>query len=555
MEKPMSKITPIEARSYYEEYLNCKSKFERGEFIRNLSVSLNVDKATIHRSFQRFKNGELTTKRSDKGKPRFNGVTQEHAKHYAQLVIAAKLQLATKDEKTGETGRIVKALYNAGQLPFVIPTSTMNRWLNQFGYSYKQIKSYQESTGVRLMTDAPNRWWFVDSSVSELYYLNRKGRIIRDASGIITDKNHREERLTKKGLKKLLIFAAVDLYSDAYWVNGYITPGESATSWLMFFMDAFAQKADPKNPFRGIPQNIYSDRGSGLKNQQMTDMFDSLGIKFWDHTAGNAKAKGRVEARIGAYKNTIERYLKFEQIDSLERYRELTQKMIVADNIKKGHYARWMEIHQIPEQLKEFDQSLRSKVGHKMIERKVGAYGTVSLEGTEYFVSRRLNGEWVSIYSLFNDKLKATDRFGNTYELTDTTHQQRLMGKYKAEKKTDYDRELEDISETGKILRQQLKSEHFLDETPENLVIFDRKGKDVEVTSPFDSEKLTTSESAWYQVYRSTGYSKASIPSHITDKIDTIFDFMLQTDGEINPEKFTEILEIITDTIREAQAL
>jgi len=551
----LMKLNLFETHTFYNDYKRLETRRERGEFIKDLSDKLGIHSSTLHRNFNELKKGKSTSNRKDKGVPRYKDMTEFHAKLAAQKVAAMKMEMATKDDKTAETGRIVHALYHAGELPYIIPTSTMNRWLNWYGYSYRQMKNYAASTGCRLTTDEPNKWWFVDSSVSELYYLTKNGNIKRDNTGIITDKNHREEILTKKGLRKLLIFGVVDLFSDAYWFNAYVTPGESATAWTMFFMDAFQKKEDANNPFRGIPQNIYSDRGSGLKNSQVEEMFESLGIKFWDHLPGNAKAKGRIEARIGAYKNSIERTLAFEKIGSLERYREITQKMIVADNIKRGFYARWMDIHKMDGALKEFNPELRQKVGYSWIERKVNPYGCISLDNVEYFVSRRLHGEYVSIYSLFDGTMKATDRLGNIYDIQDITHQYREMGTYKANKKTEYDYDLKAIKEHGKKLRKKIQPEHFLDEVPENVVIFDREGAEVEVVSPFDVEKITSVDDAWYRVYKTTGYAQQNLPTEVSERIDEIFHAMILIDGEIKGEKFSEILEFITDEIREAGVL
>ncbi len=117
---------------------------ERGEYIRQIAQLYGMDPATVYRSFDRIRNNIPPSKRSDRGKPRINGFTIEEAKEYAQKVAAAKVTMATKLGRTGETGRIVQALYNAGQLPCILPTSTVNRWLNWFGYSYKQLSNYKK---------------------------------------------------------------------------------------------------------------------------------------------------------------------------------------------------------------------------------------------------------------------------------------------------------------------------------------------------------------------------------------------------------------------------
>jgi len=264
--------------------------------------------STVYRRFGNIERQAFTPCRADKGVSR--KVTEEEKRAVAKMVAAMKLETETKTGKVMRTLQVFNALQNALRLPKVfyesdleISESTINRWLNEYGYSYSQVKNYREIARNRMRTDAPLKWSFVDASTSELFYLSgSKGRLVLDNSGIITDKNHREEILTSKGYKKITIFCAVDLYSRAYFIKGYVTPGESTLFWTRFLFDYMLEKSDPRNPIQGIPQNIYSDKGSALKSEQMREMFDILGINIVQRYPGNAKAKGIVERRIGAYK-------------------------------------------------------------------------------------------------------------------------------------------------------------------------------------------------------------------------------------------------------------
>ncbi len=549
------KLSMTEIYTYFDHYNTLKRRVEKGEFIRNLAVDLGCHPCTINRAFKDLKKGALnTSSRKDKGEFRFPGMSQEECIQAAKMVAAMKIEMATKTGKTGSTESSIRALYNSGQIHTLVPESTMNRWLNQLGLSFKQIRSYAASTGVRLGTDEPNKWWFMDFSVSEIYYLGPSGKMVLDKTGILTDKNHREELLTKKGYRKLFIGCVVDLYSETYWVNGYVSPGESAYLVLNFLMDAMQKKDDPQNPFRGIPQNIYCDKGSALHSQQMRDLLEPLGIKIWSHVPGNPKAKGRVESRIGAYKNTIERVFAFQKPSSLEEYRAITQKMITSDNLNKGRFSKWMDIYKTGS-LREFDDSTRQKLGYTMIERIVTPRGCVEISRQEFFVSKRLSGERVSVYTLMDGAMKAVDRMGNIYELTGIEHQFREMGKYKADKKTAYDYTLDEISSEGKRLRKIVKPEHFLPDLPENLLMINRPGESVEVTAPFETPGFKTTDAAWYEIYKTTGYSQRRLPEELAGKIDWLFNAMLDRDKEIPRDRFTEIIEIITDELREAQAL
>ncbi|MCL2154073.1 MAG: transposase family protein [Leptospirales bacterium] len=551
----MINMTLRELYTYYDHYKILKHKFERGDFIKNLAVDLGCHPCTINRAFKDLKKGSLNSNsRKDKGIFRFPGMTQEECIQAAKLTAAMKMEMATKTGKTASTEAAIRALYNAGQIKFLIPDSTMNRWLNQLGFSFKQIRNYSASTDVRLGTDEPNKWWFIDFSVSEIYYLSKHGNIVLNKEGIITDKNHREEILTKKGYRKLIIGCVVDLFSDAYWVNGYVSPGESSYLVLNFLMDAMQVKDNPQNPFRGIPQNIYVDKGSALHSQQMRDLLEPLGIQIWSHTPGNPKAKGRVERRIGTYKNSIERCFAFEKPRTIEEYRAITQKMIIADNIKKGYYQRWMNIYKT-DNLREFDEATRQKLGYTMHERIVNVRGCIELNKEEYFVSRRLSGERVAIYTLMDGTMKALDRMGNVYELTGIDHQYREMGKFKADKKTQYDYALDEIKSEGRRLRKIVKPEHFLPDLPENLVMLERQGEKIEVIAPYESVGIASVDDAWYEVYKQTGYSHKQLPKNLADTINELFLSIIAQDKEIARELFTDIIEYIIDEVKEVQVL
>ncbi len=552
------RLSKTEMHAYRKHYKMLKSKFDKGQFISELARDLNVHPSTIHRHFNDFEEGFRPAHRKDKGSARIivNGetLTAEEKKEIALKIAATKISLGTKTGKTGETGKIAEGLYRAGEIPMLLPRTTANRWLNQFNFSFKQIRNYADSTVTRLTTDRPNRWWFVDASVSELYYLGSRNRIVRDSSGIIKDKNHREEVLTKKGYRKLIIFGAVDLYSRAYWFNAYVVPGESAAAYMRFLMDAMQAKDDQRNPFRGIPENIYSDRGSGIYTSIATkEMLASLGINLAAHFPGNAKAKGVIEARIGAYKNNIERYFAFEKIETLERYRKLKENFVIADNLKKGHYELWSHIHKHPGALREFSPELRGKVGYVSFEQKVGPRGCVTIDNVDYFVDRRLNGEWVTVYRLADGIMKAQDRMDRIFEI----HEQKQeveMGKFRAAKKTDYDRELETIEEESKRLKTVLKPEHFIPENPEtNIVLFDKPGIPAEVNSPLNELLIETPADAWYRILLRTGYSAKDLHPEIADKISWLLETIINTDGALTGSRLNEITEIVSDTMRETR--
>lgn len=546
------KISPMEMDMHYDAYRLLTKRREKGRFVKELSERIGVNKSTIHRAFNDRAVGERKiSSRADKMKAR--AINPDTAKLYAMKIAAAKQEMATKNGKTASTDMIVRALYNAGEIDELIPTATANRWMNWHGYSFRQIRNFKESAGNRLFTTEPNKWWFVDSSTSEIYYLRDKnGKVVRDESGILTDKNHREEILTRKGYKRICIFMAVDLYSSAYYCNAYVTPGESASVWIRFLLEAFSAKDDPRNPFRGIPENIYTDKGSALHSGMMKDMLESLNIKLFDHLPGNAKAKGKVESRIGHFKNGIERILAFENVETIERYRELILPMVTADNVRKGFFSKWMEIYQM-NTLRELNPDHRQKLGYATLERKVNNYGCVKIENAEYLVSRRLRGEWVNVYTLLDGSMKAIDRNGLTYKLSDISTQYREMGTYKAEKKSDYTDELTNIADEGKRLRGVIKAEHFLEELPANVMPIPRKGEEAKIQIAHETSGPRTLTEAWMLLHNTTGLRRRDLSPDYAAMLTRFFEESLTLYGEIPNEKLSLIIDdLTTNTITEA---
>lgn len=541
-------------RTYYEEWSGLP-RSERKAYVSMIAETYGVHPTSLYRKFARLAREESPggLRRTDKGKSR--KVSEGDKELAAKLIAAAKLETETKTGKVMRTKQIAQALTASGILPAGVTglsESTLNRWLAEYGWSYRQVLDYKKAARNRMVTDAPTRWVYMDASTSELYYLGRNG-IVRDATGILTDKNHREEILTAKGYKKLWIFCAVDLYSHAYYVKGYVTPGESTLVWTRFLFDYMLKKPDPRNPLCGIPYNIYSDKGSALRSPQMQEMFKLLGINHVTHFPGNPKAKGLVESRIGAYKRTIESCLRFERIDTAERYNELTSQLQIQDNIEKGYYQLWMDIAKHPGVLREFTEDMVNKVSFKRYERKVTAYGTVSIDAEEYYVSDRLIGQYVTLYRDIEGGLTAEDRRGNLYHTKGIEHQYRQMtGHAPRRTKTAYDSGLEEIAALGKELRRELTAENHVTGSAANVVALPVPASPVEIQSPVEPVLIQSADDVWYRLLVGYKIYKRTLPQELTESFTTLFRLIIETEGGVAPAKVEEFAMIIKKAALEA---
>lgn len=557
----MKKSKESRMYSYYLEHKTLRSRRDRGKLIQSIAESEKCHPGTVYRWFDRFDRKEKPSRRRDKGKPRVRignrKITEQEKLKYTTMVSGTKIQMLSKDGKTGDTESIVRALSRSGQMPY-INRSVMDRWLNDLGLSIRQIKKLRESAGTRLKADYPNQCWVADATTSELYYLrNSDGkRLVKDGSGILTDKNHREEILTRKGYSKLLLFVVVDLYSSAFWYRAYVTPGESSAIWMTFIIDAMSAKEDPRSVLRGIPFKIYADKGSGIGSSTViNEICEILGIELITHLPGNPGAKGKVEARIGKIKSRIEKFMSVENISSLDRYNELAEKFIISENINGGFYQAWSRIHKNPGWLREFDPEIKRRLAFSGQTRVVNAYGCVSLGGIEYYVARRLKDEKVEIYSLPDGTLKAVDRNRRTYELVDPSFQGVSIGKFRSDKKTDQVLLIERAESEGKRLKKILRPEDFIEGAPENVRIFDRTGVTHDVSTPLDSVSFESVDDAWYSICSRTGYGKGDLPREAVEYIEVGLEAVLLENGEIAVELVYKLVDYVSNLMTEVEAL
>ncbi len=530
----------------------------RKRLVDEAALAEDMDRSTVYRWFDRFEANDNPSHRSDKGTPRFriNGrvITREEALRYTTMVIGLQrsLEKPKEESKPADMKSCIRALVNKGVMP-PIPRSTMNRWAIEFGINHRVRKKIEASVNARLRAHHPGECVVIDSSVSELYYLRNDLSLVRDKSLIIMDKNHREEILTKKGYRKLLLFVFVDLYSSAFWFEGRVTPGENIASWLAAAFNFMEKKRDPGCIQRGIPFMFYSDQGPALKSLAFGETMESLGVRHIMHTSGRPTATGMVESRIGHIKQSIERFMSVEQITSVQRYNELAQKFIIAQNIEKGFYELWQTIYRNQEWLREFDPELRQRLGVNGRDLPVNPYGCIRLDGKEWYVERRLNGQKITVYRLYDGTLKALDRHGKPYVCVDPSFQETYIGEYRHKQVTDYDRLLKDVASTGAEMRKLVDPEDFIKRPAENVVLFDRQGVPAEVETPFDDAHVESVESAWYEIYRATGCGKNTLPSDIADQINYLLETLMEADGFIRRECINEILEDIFE-LKEAQA-
>lgn len=531
--KPVTKLSPTLKELMWDSLKNTKGS-QRSQKVKELATLYGPDPATIYRFLKKKEGGIDTPKRSDKGKARYKGYTQEQIDEIAMFASAAKMDYESLDGKTLATRQISEMLVMAEKTEKPIPVSTLDRWMRERNINHEAIKNYRKASTVRLTGRGSNHVWVIDFSTSEMYYMGNRQKMVIDKDVIITDKNHREEKLTKKGYRKVLIGMVVDLYSGAYYSKAYISPGESAELVFRFLCDAMLAKEDDRFVMRGRPEVIYWDRGPGNTSTLVKEMLGDLGIGFICRK--RKEAGGKVEARIGAYKRDIERPMMHDKPQTIEEYNSYAFKRILRDNIYKGYFAKWSSIHKTGK-LVEFTMDDVTKLGYKREERKVTVRGSISLAGVEYKVSTDIIGQYVTVYIMPDGEMKAMDRNGRTYPLNDNIveEQTKVFGEeIKKEPLSEYGKLVKEVSAKRKEVRK-VKRTHFEGDTEkvEKIVPFDKKGEVKPVEVAHEGIKVKTLTEYWVRIHSEIGIMRTDLHPDFVDQIERSMQCSIDYNGYI----------------------
>jgi len=210
-----------------------------------------------------------------------------------------------------------------------------------------------------------------------------------------------------------------------------------------------------------------------------------------------------------------------------------------------------MDIHKQPEGFRKFTEDLIKRVSFKRFERVVTAYGTVSIESKEYFISERLKGQRVILYRDLDNDITAEDRSGNLYKATTIENQYNNMTLRRREK-NEYDLSLDELAVIGKELRGTIKAEHYLSGNTDNIAHLPVRGTPAEISSPLDSPQLIqTSEDAWYKLMIEHKICKSALPDELVESFNYLFSLMIDNEGGIAPQKINEFSGIIKKAVLE----
>lgn len=190
-----------------------------------------------------------------------------------------------------------------------VSNATLNRLMRQRKLN---VKAQQVANPVQsLRALHPNHVHEIDPSLCLIYYMKNKQHIMRE-------RDFYKNKLENYAKVKYKVWRYT-LYDRA---SGVIIPwyveaaGENQHSLFQFLM--FAWGKQDGRLFHGVPQLLYWDKGSANTSSAIKNLLDHLEVKYLEHEAGNARAKGGVENANNIIETQFESRLKFQPVSNIE---------------------------------------------------------------------------------------------------------------------------------------------------------------------------------------------------------------------------------------------
>lgn len=330
---------------------------------------------------QRADKGSTTLSRKDaeliagymKAHTRANGKRLMSLEHTIEVLRSnGEIHIDQIDDETGEIS--------------TLSLSTIGRALKTYGLDIDTINAPAPS--IQLASKHPNHLWQLDFSICVLYYLPKDGLQIMDEA--IFEKN-KPANFKKAEMDRVWRGVLTDHCSGTIYVE-YMFGGESAANTAQLFLNAIQQRE--KEPFYGVPFNIYTDMGSGNTSSIFKNLCRSLQVDLQFHMPGNARATGSVEKAQDIVEREFESCLKSMAIHSIEQLNTQAKRWMQVFNSARKHsrhgmsrYGAWTKIK--PEQLRvappiELCKELARTAPE---QRTVSGYLTIEFKGKKYDVS------------------------------------------------------------------------------------------------------------------------------------------------------------------------
>lgn len=276
---------------------------KRGELINNAVGFLGISRQTLYRYLKEF-SGWSSERATREGK----GKTSLSRDSLMVLSSALKASIRENGKQTMFTPTIRGILEQNGH-NISLSNAQINRVLRNEKINVKAQKMANPVQSLRALH--PNHVHEIDPSLCLIYYMKNKQHIMRDSEFY-------KNKLANFDKVKFKVWRYT-LYDRA---SGMIIPwyveaaGENQHSLFQFLM--FAWGKQDGRLFHGVPKLLYWDKGSANTSSAIKNLLDHLEVKYLEHEAGNARAKGGVENANNIIETQFESRLKFQPVSSID---------------------------------------------------------------------------------------------------------------------------------------------------------------------------------------------------------------------------------------------
>ena len=276
---------------------------QRGPILNEAQEFLGFSRQTIYRQLKQVCGWSSERKaRADKGRMT---VSSE-----SLLALAAMNRESIRDNgKQTMFTTTARGILEQNGHEINVSNATLNRLMRQRKLNVNAQKVANPVQSLRALH--PNHVHEIDPSLCLIYYMKNKQHIMRD-------RDFYKNKLENYAKVKYKVWRYT-LYDRA---SGVIIPwyveaaGENQHSLFQFLM--FAWGKQDGRLFHGVPQLLYWDKGSANTSSAIKNLLDHLEVKYLEHEAGNARAKGGVENANNIIETQFESRLKFQPVSSID---------------------------------------------------------------------------------------------------------------------------------------------------------------------------------------------------------------------------------------------
>ena len=282
------------------------------EFMQRYAISRN----TLHKHLAKIGWKSGRKRRADAGK------TNQDEATLIEIGVMLKESLRRNNKQTMHI-TLARSILAESNRKITVSNSRLAQLLRQINMDIKSQK--QAPAAQSIVTLHPNHMHQADPSLCLLYYTpNGQQHVLRDDEIY----KNKPQWVEKVGNLKCWRYVLTDHYSGSIIVRYYQARGETQENMYDFLLYCWKQLEG--RTMHGVPKILYTDKGSAHTAGGIQNAIESLGVKWLDHKAGNARATGSVEGAQNIVETQFESRLKYEPVKSVDELNQFAERWYIA---------------------------------------------------------------------------------------------------------------------------------------------------------------------------------------------------------------------------------